>query len=1046
MGGGTMLLHARTCRAVPGPVGPRSSSSSHREPSVRACRWRHVRAGLALFFLSPQILPPPLLSPPEMNIHASNPIPDSGSSCSSGSSGTTSSTISTNTTNSVGAPSTGLPPAPSTPLSTVATPPPPSNAMKKSIANFKSPRAQSPAPSFPSSSSSPSSSSNPEPLLVSFEDPQPTDQPYTEHLKKHCTKKNTRSSASSIYSVASTSKGHRALHKISSAASATSTLFKTSLFGSSSSSSSTKKQPTFNSTDGSLPVPQRSNSLKVKDSPNPLPTRAPMTMQKHDATMFRAPPPAPLAFQTLPQQQQQQQEDPSSSPSPVQYSSPNSQGSPFMSTVNVSTISDTLPTFITQQHRSRHPSISSTHSISPVTSHQSFSKLPLDPRAAAAAAAAATAAATTNGNSQGLPSIPASSPTIALRSHSEQYSQYTQASSPNSYPASHITSNPLPSPPFQSPEEPMEDQLQLIQLLQQQQQLEQKLQEQHQGPQVPSEPPCSHQTQHQRTSSMAPPQVLPPTPAAAAKTFPAPSQPLAFPAPNTSSLPPPPSSEFIETVIACFSFASDNAYSLALKPGDVIKVLLKFETGWWDGVNSQGQRGWFPSNYTLPLSDNQLQFLSDESQPLSGKQDVVLSFNDQKKGPTNKPFGESPSPAHHSSIPVPPVPQMVPLSSPRLNPGVMGVDPMAAAAPSMAQAPAGTTVPSTHRQDLDLQSFANLSFNSPSAAAPSATTTNTTTTPLVGLSSYSSPQHPTNLSPSLDPKLTVPLPLSTTHLIMDPIDPLSPLSISTAPPQQGYLMNSNHSGTMSTKSLSPGPHAQQAHFSHSNPQLQYQPGHAHTNSNGHPSMPLPGMYNPHVNSHAPTSSSPASGQLTPSFLNKRHNPVFNNVFESTPSTSEMSSAASSLRNGDGSRKGSVVSFMSSGSRNEDSELSFSDTLNLSEYKFIEGESLLRLSLSDTNPLLSEHRAFWNPYSNNQAKLFFYNPQLKLITNSLPFEAVSRQQATALAATPLPTSCPGPKDLTSVSEHPTISVGSMDNRDHASPLILKTSGDPYKELV
>ncbi|KAG5356157.1 Cell division control protein 25 [Yarrowia sp. B02] len=55
----------------------------------------------------------------------------------------------------------------------------------------------------------------------------------------------------------------------------------------------------------------------------------------------------------------------------------------------------------------------------------------------------------------------------------------------------------------------------------------------------------------------------------------------------------------IGTVVALYDFVSDRPHSLPFKKGDTIQVLLKLDSGWWDGVHAaSGKRGWFPSNYT----------------------------------------------------------------------------------------------------------------------------------------------------------------------------------------------------------------------------------------------------------------------------------------------------------------------------------------------------------------------------------------------------------------------------------------------------------------
>lgn len=60
----------------------------------------------------------------------------------------------------------------------------------------------------------------------------------------------------------------------------------------------------------------------------------------------------------------------------------------------------------------------------------------------------------------------------------------------------------------------------------------------------------------------------------------------------------------IQQVRALYDFEQVNkACSLKFKKGDIIKVIVKLESGWWDGVNSKGERGWFPSNYVEPYSE-----------------------------------------------------------------------------------------------------------------------------------------------------------------------------------------------------------------------------------------------------------------------------------------------------------------------------------------------------------------------------------------------------------------------------------------------------------
>ncbi|KAL8677616.1 MAG: hypothetical protein Q9186_005975 [Xanthomendoza sp. 1 TL-2023] len=49
-------------------------------------------------------------------------------------------------------------------------------------------------------------------------------------------------------------------------------------------------------------------------------------------------------------------------------------------------------------------------------------------------------------------------------------------------------------------------------------------------------------------------------------------------------------------VRALYSYDADDRTSLSFRQGDIIQVLTRLESGWWDGV-IHGVRGWFPSNY-----------------------------------------------------------------------------------------------------------------------------------------------------------------------------------------------------------------------------------------------------------------------------------------------------------------------------------------------------------------------------------------------------------------------------------------------------------------
>ncbi len=70
-----------------------------------------------------------------------------------------------------------------------------------------------------------------------------------------------------------------------------------------------------------------------------------------------------------------------------------------------------------------------------------------------------------------------------------------------------------------------------------------------------------------------------------------------------------------EYVLAMHDYLPDqrNATCLAFRAGQVIRVLNRDPSGWWDG-ELDGGRGWFPSNYV----NGDLALLADEHLPEFG--------------------------------------------------------------------------------------------------------------------------------------------------------------------------------------------------------------------------------------------------------------------------------------------------------------------------------------------------------------------------------------------------------------------------------------------
>lgn len=63
-----------------------------------------------------------------------------------------------------------------------------------------------------------------------------------------------------------------------------------------------------------------------------------------------------------------------------------------------------------------------------------------------------------------------------------------------------------------------------------------------------------------------------------------------------------PTSFFVQ---ADYPFTSPDGSALSFHRGDVIEVLTQLDSGWWDGLLVGGERGWFPSNYVRPITDQE---------------------------------------------------------------------------------------------------------------------------------------------------------------------------------------------------------------------------------------------------------------------------------------------------------------------------------------------------------------------------------------------------------------------------------------------------------
>ena len=70
--------------------------------------------------------------------------------------------------------------------------------------------------------------------------------------------------------------------------------------------------------------------------------------------------------------------------------------------------------------------------------------------------------------------------------------------------------------------------------------------------------------------------------------------------------PQPGDEQYISTFFcrALYDYQTNDSSSLSFSKGDIIEVLTRLESGWWDGLLND-ERGWFPSNYVNVISDQE---------------------------------------------------------------------------------------------------------------------------------------------------------------------------------------------------------------------------------------------------------------------------------------------------------------------------------------------------------------------------------------------------------------------------------------------------------
>jgi len=95
-------------------------------------------------------------------------------------------------------------------------------------------------------------------------------------------------------------------------------------------------------------------------------------------------------------------------------------------------------------------------------------------------------------------------------------------------------------------------------------------------------------------------------------------------------------------VEAKFDFCGQDDSQLSFKQGDIIQVISRLDSGWWDGI-CNGERGWFPSNYVTetyveenqtvqwyPQLDSQgnQYYVNSQTQEISYEYPLIKTLND----------------------------------------------------------------------------------------------------------------------------------------------------------------------------------------------------------------------------------------------------------------------------------------------------------------------------------------------------------------------------------------------------------------------------------
>lgn len=93
---------------------------------------------------------------------------------------------------------------------------------------------------------------------------------------------------------------------------------------------------------------------------------------------------------------------------------------------------------------------------------------------------------------------------------------------------------------------------------------------------------------------------------------------------------PPGDEQYITTFFcrALYDYQTQDSSSLSFQRNDIIEVLTRLESGWWDGLLGD-ERGWFPSNYVTMISDEEAEMALSASEYSMQQVSEIDSITDE---------------------------------------------------------------------------------------------------------------------------------------------------------------------------------------------------------------------------------------------------------------------------------------------------------------------------------------------------------------------------------------------------------------------------------